>query len=65
LITLDKDFAKLVYKYGLKHCGIILLRVNDNSSRGLIVVLEKILSKVKDFPLGKFVVVSEDSVRIR
>lgn len=32
LITEDKDFGEMVYRFGMKHCGILLIRLIESNS---------------------------------
>ena len=65
LITTDKDFGELVYVNKLIHSGVILLRLNDDSSENKLKVLRK-LFEMHLKQLGKaFTVVTESKVRIR
>lgn len=58
LITLDKDFGELVFKEGLVHSGVILLKLNDESVENKKKILEKTLNSGKDF-LNKFTVIED------
>lgn len=65
LITCDKDFGELVYVNKLIHSGVILLRLDNDSSENKLKVLRK-LFKMHLKQLGKaFTVVTENKVRIR
>ena len=64
IITNDKDFGELVYKNNLPHHGIVLLRLIDERSINKIDVLEKLINNHFDEMNGKFIVVTENSVRI-
>lgn len=44
LITNDKDFGEKVYRESLPHCGVILLRLENERSHNKIFVLERLLS---------------------
>lgn len=65
LITGDKDFGELVYVNKLIHSGVILLRLNNDSSGNKLRVLKKLFEMYLK-QLGKaFTVVTESKVRIR
>lgn len=65
LITSDKDFGELVYLNKFIHSGVILLRLNNDSSESKFKVLRK-LFEIHLRQLGKaFTVVTESKVRIR
>lgn len=57
LITSDKDFGELVFKYGQSHRGIILLRLEDETSGNKILALKKVISRYKK--ISDFIVVTE------
>ncbi|MCR4305953.1 MAG: DUF5615 family PIN-like protein [Candidatus Daviesbacteria bacterium] len=61
LITLDKDFGELVFKEGLIHPGVILLRLRDESIDNKKKILLKILNSKQEFT-GKFTVIREKVV---
>lgn len=58
LITLDKDFGELVFKEGLIHSGVILLRLRDESIDNKKKILLKILKSKQEFT-GRFTVIRE------
>jgi len=65
IITLDKDFGRLVHLYSRKHAGVILLRLADESPENiyktLILVLKQPLKRLKK----KFLVATETKIRLR
>lgn len=63
LITNDKDFGEKVYKDGRSHCGVVLLRLNDERPISKIAVLSYLLDSYGGRLQGSFVVVSEQRVR--
>lgn len=58
LITLDKDFGELVFKYKLIHSGVILFRLHNESIENKKKIIAKTLKFRKNFQ-GKFTVVRE------
>lgn len=58
LITLDKDFGELVFKNGLIHSGVILLRLKDESVENKKKVILKTLKSGQIFS-DKFTVVRD------
>jgi len=64
LITLDKDFGDLVFRDRLPHRGVILLRLDDETSANAIRVLSNLLAGYADQIDHHFVVVTEMSVRV-
>lgn len=65
LVTLDKDFGYMIFLNSLKHSGVILLRLHNESPNNLIKVLDQLLVSLKENEFGKFVVASEKGFRIR
>lgn len=67
LITQDKDFGELVFKNKRVHCGIILLRLENQTSENTKRALTFLFSKYSKDLENKFVVVTkkEDSFNIR
>lgn len=65
LITNDKDFGTLIFKENLKSHGVVLLRLEDQSEKSILHVLELILINYVQKLYDNFVVVSESKVRIR
>lgn len=59
LITEDKDFGELVFKNKQTHCGVILLRLIDQTSENTKQALIFLLSKYPRDLESKFVVVTE------
>ena len=64
LITNDKDFGEKVFRDRAAHKGIIFLRLNDERSQNKIDVLRKLFAGYADQLPGRFVVVTEQGVRI-
>jgi predicted nuclease of predicted toxin-antitoxin system len=65
LITNNKDFGELVYRSGLPHRGILLLRLNDESSVHRVRIVQSVLERYADQLEDAFVVATEHHVRIR
>jgi predicted nuclease of predicted toxin-antitoxin system len=63
LITGDKDFGDKVYRQHLPHCGIVLLRLEDERSSAKIATLRKLLDNHATALENRFVVVTEKQVR--
>jgi|SRR3989344_8313648 len=62
LITSDKDFGELVFKEKQPHTGVILLRLDDESSSNKIKALKFALPK---YVAGNFIVVEEKDGKFR
>ncbi|MCI0698254.1 DUF5615 family PIN-like protein [candidate division KSB1 bacterium] len=65
LITEDKDFGELVYRHGLVHLGVILVRLAGLSPQTKARIVSKIIAeRGTEMPDG-FSVISPGMVRIR
>lgn len=62
LITLDKDFGRLVFKEKLVHSGVIFLRLRNESVENKKKVLLKALRSGRKFE-GKFTVIRDRTRR--
>lgn len=65
IVTLDKDFGRLVYQYSQKHTGVISLRLNDESPQNVVKVLMRVLNQYGSELGGKFTTVSETKIRLK
>lgn len=65
IITNDSDFGKLVFRKKIKSWGIILLRLKRDIPSERIIYIGKIIKEFPDKLEGRFVVVSDDKIRIR
>jgi predicted nuclease of predicted toxin-antitoxin system len=63
LITNDRDFGELVFREQRRHHGVILLRLQDERSVSKIATLSRLLEGFGSQISGRFVVVSETTVR--
>jgi predicted nuclease of predicted toxin-antitoxin system len=64
LITNDKDFGERIFREGEAHQGVILLRLRNERSANKINAVQRVLTRYADRLEGRFVVVSEDKIRI-
>ena len=65
IVTLDKDFAFLVFSNNMKSAGIVLLRLSDESQENIIRVFAHVIElRGKDF-LNSFIVAKNFEVRVR
>jgi predicted nuclease of predicted toxin-antitoxin system len=64
LITSDKDFGEIIFKSKKQHCGIILLRLDDERPSNKIVVLDSVLQRHSEELFGNFVVITEKTIRV-
>ncbi len=65
LLTSDKDFGELVFRQRLPHCGVVLLRLEDQRARQVIPVLRALLEEYGDRLGDTFTVATETKVRFR
>lgn len=65
VLTNDKDFGSLIFKEKLKSRGLILFRLEDQSSKAKIKALKVVIDGYSDKLYGNFIVVSENKVKIR
>lgn len=65
LLTFDKDFGELAFRFGLPAtCGIILARLPSTSAADLAAKLTPILSSRTDW-VGQFAVIEVHRIRFR
>lgn len=64
IITCDKDFGEMIFKNKMQHCGVILLRLNDERPSNKINILDSILKNYSHDLFGNFVVATETTIRI-
>ena len=65
LITNDKDFGELVFRQGFLHHGVLLLRLQDDSSANRVRVGKAVLGQYGDLLKMNFIVATETQVRVR
>ncbi|MFZ4661180.1 MAG: DUF5615 family PIN-like protein [Caldilineaceae bacterium] len=65
LITLDKDFGELVYRQGLVHAGVLLLRLAGLHSETKAALVTQVIQQRGPEMVSAFSVVSPGTVRIR
>jgi predicted nuclease of predicted toxin-antitoxin system len=65
LLTEDKDFGELVFRDGLNSHGIVLLRMGKLALPDRIARLAAAWSVIQANPSGRFIVISENKVRVR
>lgn len=63
VITNDKDFGELIFKYKLPHKGVVLIRAAKENSRSKITILKSLLEKYSRKLPDRFVVVTDEKVR--
>ena len=65
LVTLDKDFGKLIFLNSNKHVGVIFLRLKKESPENILAVLTDILSRYKNKLRNRFITSPESSIRLK
>lgn len=65
LVTLDKDFGRLVFENSKQHVGVLFLRLDEESSQNITEVITNVVSEYGDKIINSFTTISEDKVRIR
>lgn len=65
VVTLDQDFGRLVFRDSKRHAGVILLRLEHESTENITQVLLNTLEQYGNQLSNRFVVASEHQVRIR
>lgn len=65
VITMDKDFGELVYHSSMKHCGVLLLRLEDATGPEKLEVIKFIITNYSDRITNCFCVFQNDKFRIR
>jgi predicted nuclease of predicted toxin-antitoxin system len=63
LITEDKDFGELVFRLQFRHCGILLVRIEDPNQK-IEVTAKAISSNYSDLK-DRFSVLSKSKLRIK
>lgn len=65
VITMDKDFGELVYRSGLTHSGVLVLRLEEAKSDEKVKIIEKIITEYSEKLLNNFCVFQNGKLRIR
>jgi predicted nuclease of predicted toxin-antitoxin system len=63
LITNDKDFGEMVFRFKKLHKGIILLRLEDECADNKKKILNKVLTYCKNKIPNNFVIATEKTIR--
>lgn len=65
LITEDKDFGELTYRLKQKHCGVLLIRLNDVPRQNrIILAVESIVNYFEKIE-NSFAVLNKQGLRIK
>jgi predicted nuclease of predicted toxin-antitoxin system len=65
VVTMDKDFGELVYRSGMVHAGVLLLRMEDADAASKLKVMQAIIENHSSEISGCFAVYQQDKLRIR
>jgi predicted nuclease of predicted toxin-antitoxin system len=65
VVTMDKDFGELVYRSGMAHAGVLLLRMEAADGLGKLEVMKAIIENYLEEIKGCFAVYQQDKLRIR
>lgn len=65
LVTLDQDFGRMIRQSQSPHRGVILLKLKKESQNEIIKILEKAIEQVGEGLQEKFIIVTEEKIRIR
>jgi predicted nuclease of predicted toxin-antitoxin system len=64
IVTNDKDFGELIFRQKLPHKGVIFLHPKPNNFKQRIILLENLFSYMQESLVGKFIVVTNEAIRI-
>lgn len=65
VVTIDKDFGDLVFRDGLPHTGVILLRLDDDAIPAILHALDRAINQIGSLLHNSFVVITERHIRVR
>ncbi len=65
VVTMDKDFGELVYHFSMRHCGVLLLRLEDATGTEKLQVVRHIMENYSSRIRNCFCVYQNDRLRIR
>jgi predicted nuclease of predicted toxin-antitoxin system len=65
VVTNDKDFGDMVFRDKRRHLGVLLLRLADDRVETKIRVLAAVLAHHADHLENRFVVATEENIRLR
>lgn len=65
VVTMDKDFGELVYRLGQGHSGVLLLRLEADTSQEKIKALDTILRTYSEHLHDNFCVYQKGKLRVR
>jgi predicted nuclease of predicted toxin-antitoxin system len=65
VVTNDKDFGELAFRWRQRHAGVILLRSKDDSANQRVQLVKTVLEQFGDQLEDHFTVVTERTLRMR
>jgi predicted nuclease of predicted toxin-antitoxin system len=65
VVTNDKDFGELIFRRREPHHGVVLLRLQDESGKNRLQVINTLMKQHSEKLPGRFAVVTEKNVRFR
>jgi len=65
VVTNDKDFGEMVFRSGLAHRGVVLLRLRDERVENKVRMMKVVLAQVGERLRNHYVVVTESGIRVR
>ena len=65
VVTNDKDFGDLVFRSGLSHTGVVLLRLKNDGAANRVAAVRAVLERHADALSNHFIVATETHIRIR
>ena len=65
VVTNDKDFGEMVFRRGLAHRGVVLLRLRDERAENKVRMMKVVLSQVGERLRNHYVVATESGIRVR
>jgi len=65
VVTNDKDFGEMVFRRGLAHRGVVLLRLRDERAENKVRIMKVVLAQVGERLRNHYVVATESGIRVR
>ena len=65
VVTNDKDFGEMVFRNGLAHLGVVLLRLRDERAANKVRMMKVVLAQVGERLRNHYVVATESGIRVR
>ena len=65
IVTADKDFGELVFKHKLSHHGVLLLRIDENTTQEKIKIITRVIIGHNEKLENHFSVYQNNLLRVR